>query len=139
VSEVVFDTGALVRLQREGGTLRNLIETAREEEVSLVVSAATLTEFLGGSPRRQRGAADWIASHFETAAVTEAVARRGATLMRLARDASRSASPGPIDALAATEGERRGAHVVVSGDRADFDALAAASGRFRVIDLDALL
>lgn len=136
--EATFDTGALVRLQRERRKLKDVLQMAAEEEIALTTSAAALVEFLGGSPRSLRARADWIASRFEVAAITEVVARRAATLVRAARDTFPSASPGPIDALVVAEAERQGSVVVISGDRKDFEALAA-SGRPRVIDLEALI
>lgn len=110
-----------------------------EEGTALITSAAALTEFLGGSPRELRSAGDWVASLFRIESVDEGLARRAATLMRGALDAAPAASPGPIDALVAAEAERRQGKVVIAGDRADFAALAAASGRFEVIDLEALI
>lgn len=75
-------------------------------------------------------------SFVEVGTVDEMIGRRAATLMRASLDGSTQASPGAIDALVAAEAERRGCEVVISGDRNDFDALATASGRFKVIDLE---
>jgi hypothetical protein len=107
--------------------------------VTLTTSAVALTEFLGGAPRPQRGDADWIASRFLVGGVTEATARRAATLMRAALDLAPTAAPGAVDATVVAEAERRGADVVISGDRNDFEALEAASGRVRIIDIDDLI
>jgi PIN domain-containing protein len=139
VTDVVLDTGALVRFQRERRLLTALIAVAETDDLELVASATTLAEFLGASPRSARGAADWIASLLKPAAVDEVITRRAATLMRAARDAAPTASPGPIDALVAAEAERRAADVVIHGDRADFAALASASGRFRAIEIEDLI
>jgi predicted nucleic acid-binding protein len=138
VRNTAFDTGALIRLQRDRAALRDVLKAWSAEQVSLSASAVAITEFLGGSPRQQRGAADWIAFRFEISGITEPLARRGATLMRLSRDASASPA-GPIDALVVAEAEARGATVVISGDRADFAALAAASGHVEMVDIEELI
>jgi predicted nucleic acid-binding protein len=140
MSDIAFDTGALIRLERDRDALRHILQGIKEREDRLTMSAAALTEFLGRAPRMDRGGADWIASHFEIGAVTEGIARRASTLMRAALDsAAAKALPGPIYALVVAEAERRGADVVVSGDRADFEALEAASERVRVIDIEDLI
>jgi predicted nucleic acid-binding protein len=105
----------------------------------LWVPAAALTEFLGGSPRADRARADWIASFFEVSGIDETLARRAATLMRAALDRAPSASPSATDALVAAQAERRGANLVISGDRDDFEPLVSASERIRLVDLEDLI
>jgi predicted nucleic acid-binding protein len=98
-----------------------------------------LTEFLGGSAGARRARADWVASFFEISGINESLARRAATLMRAALDAAPSASPSAIDALGAADAERRGAQLVISGDRDDFEPLVSASERIRLVDLEDLI
>lgn len=135
MADKVLDTGALIELQRDGSLLRDVLEVATTQRARLITPAPTLVEFLGASPPALRAAADWIASHLQVSDVDEALARRGAAILRAAVDADPTCSPSAMDALVAAEAERRAADVVIRGDRADFEALASAIGRLRVIDL----
>lgn len=139
MTDVTLDTGALIRLQRDRTLLRELLSLAHHESVHLVTPAPALTEFLGGSSRQHRPAADWVGSHLQVGTVDAEAARRGAALIRGAKDAAPSSSPSAIDALVAAQAEQLSGTVAIAGDRSDFDALATASGQLKIVDLEALI
>ena len=140
MKQLVFDTGALIAVQRDLTRYRSLIRLAREHGVPLRTSAAVLTEFLGGSPRRSRAAASFVASRLVAGNVTGDRARRAALLQQGALDAGRSTDPDAIDALVAAEAEQHGGLLVIDGDRPAFEALAEAShDGITLADLDDLI
>lgn len=134
----MFDTGALVAMQRDLSRLRALLQLAREEERALWISPPVLTEFLGRSPRELRRAAVYVSSQLEATSVDETLARRAAALMQATLDAGGGADPSVIDALVAAEAEHKGAALVFDGDRADLEALALASGSVEIKALSEL-
>lgn len=134
----MLDSGALVALQRDPKRLRALVQLAHQEGRTLRTSAPVITEFLGRSPRRLRGSADYVASRLTASDVNEALARRAATLIQSVLDAGGHADPSAIDGLVAAEAEAATAGLVFDGDQRDFEALAAASGAIELIDLEAL-
>ncbi len=136
--DLVLDTGALIALQRDLGRLRALIRRAAEGDRELRTSSPVITEFVGGSPRALRRAAEYVSAHLEIAPVDEALARRAASLTQAARDAGPRAAPSAVDALVAAEAEERSGAVLFDGDRADFEALARASGELEIVALSDL-
>lgn len=134
----VFDTAALVALQREPRRLRAFVQAARADGVTMRTTAPVLTEFLGGSPRGLRDAADHLTSYIEIDAVDEGLARRAASLQRGALDAGARKLPGAIDAIVAAEAEAVEAWLIIDGDRAAFQALSDASGDLELRELDEL-
>lgn len=134
----VFDTGALVALQRERQTLLTIIDIAHEDGVRLRTTAPALTEFLGRSPRQLRGAGLHTISLFEIGTADEPLARRAALLQQGALDAGGRSSPSSIDALVAADAETVGGTLIYDGDRGGFEALAEASGRIELEALDEL-
>lgn len=132
---LVLDTGALIALERDQSRLRTLLEQVRDRHYELRTTAPVLTEFLGGSPRARRPAAEYVCSKVRVAVVDEGLARRAARLRQLALDGASRASPDAIDALVSTEAETEAVALIIDGDRADFDALADASGAITVFDL----
>lgn len=138
-TDLVFDTGALVALQRDLSALGALLKRAFEKERRLVVSAAVLAEFLGYSPRRLRASGEYVASHFQVADATEEQALRAALLIRGALNAGGKSRPSAVDALAAALAETTGAALVYQGDRPDFEALAAASDHLEIMELSDLV
>lgn len=139
MTEVTLDTGALIQLQRDRPLLSELLRAVHRDGLRLATSAPALVEFLGGSSPQLRPAAEWVSSHIQIASADEAAARRAAVLMHGALDASPTASPSAVDALVATEAERRGGRLAIAGDRPDLDALATASGKLTIVDLEALV
>lgn len=138
-TDYVFDTGALVALQRDLSALAALLKRAYEKERRLVVSAAVLAEFLGYSPRRLKASGEYVASHFQVADATEEHALRAALLIRGALNAGGKSRPSAVDALTAALAEATGAAIVYQGDRQDFEALAAASGQLEIQELRQLV
>lgn len=135
----VIDTGALVALQRERRRLLALLDAADARGLQLRAPAPVLTEFLGRSPRNLRRAADHVSSHLEVSTVGELLARRAAFLQRAAFDAGGRADPSAIDAIVAADAEAIGGWLIHDGDRADFEALADASGLIEVKQLRELV
>ena len=135
---LVLDTSALIGLQRDLRRLRVLIRIASEDERSLRTTAPAITEFLGGTRGGARPAAQYVASKLGISPVDDTLARRAAALMQGALDAGGRARPSAIDALVAAEAERTRDAVVFDGDRADFEALADASGDLDLKPLAAL-
>lgn len=111
------------------------LQIAAKRQYILRVPAPALTEFLGGSPRALRAAADYAASRVRVSPVDEPLARRAARLQRSAIDAGARRLPGPIDALVAASAESPGDVLVFDGDRADFEALGRVSGRIELREL----
>jgi predicted nucleic acid-binding protein len=139
MTDVTLDTGALIRLQRDRTLSRALLRAARSDGVRLRTTAPALTEFVGGSTPGRRPAAEWVMSWIFLTGVDETAARRAASLMSTARNSSPSSAPSAVDALVAADAERAGGRLAISGDRADFEPLAAASGRFELVDLEDVL
>ncbi len=126
--DLVLDTGALVALEREPTRLRTFIRKASEENLRLRAPAPTLSVFLGNAPKQRRRSADHLASGLTIDPVDEAMARRAAALTRVALDQAPKTRPSAIDALGIARAEALDGLLVFDGDRADFEALAAASG-----------
>lgn len=133
--DLVLDTGALVALEREPTRLRTFLRKASEENLRLRAPAPTLTEFLGSAPKERRRNADHVASHLTVDPVDEAAARRAASLTRRALDQDPAARPSAVDALGIARAEAIDGLLVFDGDRADFEALASASGTVGIQDL----
>lgn len=135
LSAWVLDTGALVALQRDRGRLLAVLDAAADVKLKLRAPAVVLTEFLGGSPRRLRPAADHVASYLEVDTVDEPLARRASVLLRRSLDSGGGGRPSAVDALVAAHAEALAGWLVYDGDRADFEALAAASGSIELREL----
>lgn len=131
----VLDTGALIALEHDRVMLAELIRAARLDERELRVVAPVVTEFLGGARPARRAMAGYVVSRLRIGDVNEALARRAADLMHGAQHAYARAVPGAIDALVAAYAETMRDLLVYDGDRADFEALAAASGRIDLKEL----
>lgn len=134
-TDFVFDTGALVALQRDRQRLLTLVKLAREESRALRTSAPVLTEFLGNSRPERRRAGEYVASRLTASDVDERRARRAATLIQQALDGDPRARPSAVDAVVAAEAEATEAALVFDGDRGDFEALAGASGELEIREL----
>lgn len=135
MSVLVLDTGTLVALERGTARLRAFLQAASVRKAQLRVPASTLTEFLGHSPKQRRRQADYVASHLRIDPIDEALARRAGALTRRALDRGPKARPGAIDALGVAHAEALEGIFIFEGDRADFEALADASGSVEIVDL----
>ena len=138
-ADFVLDTGALAALQRDRKRLLALLDLSSEESRKLRTTAPVVTEFLGHSPRGRRAAGEHVLSHLAVASVEGARARRAAALIHSVLDAGGRARPSAIDALVTAEAEATAAAVVFDGDRADFEALAEASGAVELRELEDLV
>lgn len=87
------------------------------------------------SPPSRRGLASFVLSHLAVTNIDEALARRSAGLLQAVHDSKATARPSVVDGLVAAESERENVHLVFDGDRADFEALASASGRIDLVEL----
>ncbi len=133
---LVFDTGALVALERDHVRLVALLDTAIKRHMRLRTTAPVLTEFLGAAPRARRESATYASSHLRIGTVDEDLARRAAYLRQRALDRSTGRTrPSAIDALVVADAEAETGVVVFDGDRGDFAALADASGDLEIKEL----
>lgn len=135
----VLDTGALVALERDARRLRAFLQAADTQNATLRTSAPTLAEFLGNAPAERRRQAEHVASYLEVDPSDEAMARRGAVLMREAMDKAPDSRPSAVDALGLVDAEALEGLLVYDGDRSDFEALAQASGSARIVALAELV
>lgn len=131
---VVFDAGAIDDLMDER-TRATVAYVARHEKLRLVAPATAVTEFLIGHPRDQVRAERALNVLVELA-VTPAVGRRAAWLLRRARRPARS-GPGVADGIVAAFAEGHGA--VATHDIEDLAALAAAGTGFDVYSVPELM
>lgn len=115
---LVLDSGGITRLAARSGRSLALIEGFIEAELwPPVVPTVVLVESLQGHPGRDANANRFLKTCIIEPVVTEALARRAAELRRRARRGS------AVDALVVALAEPGG--TVVTGDKADIEALAA--------------
>jgi predicted nucleic acid-binding protein len=122
---LVLDSGGLSRLSGRTKTAVSLIRAFRAQELwPPVVPTMVLVESLYGDPRRDANTHRFLKTCIIDASVSESTARRAAELRRLARAGS------AVDALVVALAEPSG--TVLTGDRADIEALAAHANRVAV-------
>ena len=122
---LVLDSGALSRLAARTKTALSLIRALSAGDLwPPLVPTVVLVESLHGDPRRDANAHRFLKTCIVEPAVSERVARRAAELRRRARRGS------AVDALVVAIAEPDG--VVLTGDRADIEALAAYADRVTV-------
>jgi hypothetical protein len=115
---LVLDSGGITRLSaRTGRSLALISGFVAADLWPPVVPTMVLVESLHGHPGRDANTNRFLKTCIIEPAVTEALARRGAELRRLARHGS------AVDALVVALAEPGG--TVVTGDKADLEALAA--------------
>lgn len=115
---LVLDSGAVSRLSARTKTALSLIRAFKAQELwPPVVPTTVLVESLLGDPRRDANTHRFLKMCIIDPSVTESTARRAAELRRLARTGS------AVDALVVAIAEPGG--TVITGDRADIEALAA--------------
>jgi hypothetical protein len=115
---LVLDSGGLSRLSARTKTAVSLIRAFRAQELwPPVVPTMVLVESLYGDPRRDTNTHRFLKMCIIETSVSEPIARRAAELRRLARAGS------AVDALVVALAEPGG--TVLTGDRADIEALAA--------------
>jgi predicted nucleic acid-binding protein len=115
---LVLDSGGLSRLSARTKTAVSLIRAFRAQELwPPVVPTMVLVESLHGDPRRDANTHRFLKMCIIDPSASESTARRAAELRRLARAGS------AVDALVVAIAERGG--TVLTGDRADIEALAA--------------
>lgn len=115
---LVLDSGGVSRLSARTKTALSLIRAFNAQELwPPVVPTMVLVESLLGDPRRDANTHRFLKMCIIDPSVTEPMARRAAELRRLARTGS------AVDALVVAIAEPGG--TVVTGDRADIEALAA--------------
>lgn len=122
---LVLDSGGLSRLSARTKTAVSLIRAFRAQELwPPVVPTMVLVESLYGDPRRDANTHRFLKMCIIETSVSESTARRAAELRRLARAGS------AVDALVVALAEPGG--TVLTGDRADIEALAAHANRVAV-------
>ena len=122
---LVLDSGGLSRLSGRTKTAVSLIRAFRAQELwPPVVPTMVLVESLYGDPRRDANTHRFLKTCIIDTSVSESTARRAAELRRLARVGS------AVDALVVALAEPSG--TVLTGDRADIEALAAEANRVAV-------
>ena len=115
---LVLDSGGLSRLSARTKTALSLIRAFKAQELwPPVVPTMVLVESLHGDPRRDANTHRFLKMCIIDPSVSGSTARRAAELRRRARAGS------AVDALVVAIAEPGGA--VVTGDRADIEALAA--------------
>lgn len=115
---LVLDSGGFSRLSARTKTAAALIRALNEQQLwPPVVPSMVLVESLQGDPRRDANAHRFIKMCIVDTNVSESTARRAAELRRRARTGS------AVDALVVALAESGG--TVLTGDRADIEALAA--------------
>ncbi|WP_395159154.1 hypothetical protein [Ilumatobacter sp.] len=122
---LVLDSGGLSRLSARTKTALSLIRAFKAQELwPPVVPTMVLVESLYGDPRRDANTHRFLKMCIIDASVSESTARRAAELRRRARSGS------AVGALVVALAEPGG--TVVTGDRADIEALAAHANRVAV-------
>lgn len=115
---LALDSGGLSRLSARTKTAVSLIRAFQAQELwPPVVPTMVLVESLHGDPRRDANTHRFLKMCIIDASVSESTARRAAELRRRARAGS------AVDALVVAIAEPGG--TVLTGDRADIEALAA--------------
>lgn len=115
---LVLDSGGLSRLSARTKTAVSLIRAFRAQELwPPVVPTMVLVESLHGDPRRDANTHRFLKMCIIDPSVSEPRARRAAELRRRGRAGS------AVDALIVAIAEPGG--TVLTGDRADIEALAA--------------
>lgn len=119
---LVLDSGGVSRLAARTKTALSLIRAFKAQELwPPVVPTVVLVESLLGDPRRDANTRRFLKMCIIEPSVSASTARRAAELRRLARAGS------AVDALVVAIAEPGG--TVVTGDRADIEALAAHANR----------
>ncbi|MEX2627224.1 MAG: hypothetical protein WD225_10105 [Ilumatobacteraceae bacterium] len=122
---LVLDSGGLSRLTARTKTSLALIREFTEQELwPPIVPTVVLVESLYGDPRRDAISQRFLKMCIVESSVSGVTARRAAGLRRLARAGS------AVDALVVAIAEPGG--IVLTGDRADIEALAAHAERVAV-------
>lgn len=122
---LVLDSGGVSRLSARTKSALSLIRAFKAQELwPPVVPTMVLVESLLGDPRRDANTHRFLKMCIIEPSVSESTARRAAHLRRLARTGS------AVDALVVAIAEPGG--TVVTGDRADIEALAATANRVAV-------
>ena len=122
---LVLDSGGVSRLSARTKTALSLIRAFNAQELwPPVVPTMVLVESLLGDQRRDANTHRFLKMCIIDPSVSESTARRAAELRRLARTGS------AVDALVVAIAEPGG--TVVTGDRADIEALAAHANRVAV-------
>jgi hypothetical protein len=122
---LVLDSGGLSRLAARTKTSVSLIRALTEQELwPPLVPTTVLVESLHGDAGRDTNTNRFLKTCIIESTVSVDVARRAAELRRLARTGS------AVDALVVAIAEPGGA--VLTGDRADIEALAAHADRVSV-------
>lgn len=115
---LVLDSGGVSRLSARTKTAAALIGSLVDQELwPPIVPTVVLVESLQGDSGRDANTNRFLKTCIIDAAIGEATARRAAQLRRLARTGS------AVDALVVALAEPGG--TVLTGDRADLEALAA--------------
>ncbi len=119
---LILDSGGLSRLSARTKTAAALIRSLVEHDLwPPIVPTVVLVESLQGDPGRDANPNRFLKTCIVEPAVSESAARRAAQLRRLARNGS------AVDALVVVLAEPGG--TVLTGDRADIEALAAHADR----------
>ena len=122
---LVLDSGGLSRLSARTKTAAALIGSLVDHDLwPPIVPTMVLVESLRGDARRDANTNRFLETCIIEPEVSEATARRAAHLRRLARAGS------AVDALVVALAEPGG--TVLTGDRADLEALAAHAERVAV-------
>ncbi len=122
---LVLDSGGLSRLSARTKTAAALIGSLVDHDLwPPIVPTMVLVESLRGDARRDANTNRFLKTCIIEPEVSEATARRAAHLRRLARAGS------AVDALVVALAEPGG--TVLTGDRADLEALAAHAERVAV-------
>ena len=122
---LVLDSGAFSRLSARTKTSAALIRAFTQQDLwPPVVPTMVLVESLRGDPQRDTNAHRFLKTCLIETLVSEQTSRRAAELRRRARRGS------AVDALVVALAEPGG--TVLTGDRADIEALAAYAGGVEV-------
>ncbi len=122
---LVLDSGGVSRLSARTKTAAALIRSLVDQELwPPLVPTMVLVESLQGHAGRDANANRFLKTCIIDPEVSEATARRAAQLRRLARTGS------AVDALLVAFAEPGG--TVITGDRADLEALAAHADRVAI-------
>ncbi len=122
---LVLDSGGVSRLSARTKTAAALIRSLVDQELwPPLVPTMVLVESLQGHAGRDANANRFLKTCIIDPEVSEATARRAARLRRLARTGS------AVDALLVACAEPGG--TVITGDRADLEALAAHADRVAI-------
>lgn len=138
VKAVVFDTGPLDRLE-EREVLKFFTDLAKTRRIRLMVPTVVIAEYLSKFSRGDVSSGDQVLRIFKPLSVDESIGRKAAEFGRLVTRRSDREGPSVVDLIVCAAAQINDVHLVVTNDRADFEAIRATGAAIQVLDVSELL